>query len=246
MQRIDSRIKLCCIGALIICAVASKTISSLLILFGLILILCIFSKIPFSYFFARTSIFIPFFAGIIAIPLIFIEPGKPLFAIDFPVTAQITMEGVYKASLFTIRVWVCVAFMTLMVLTTKFPELLHALQSLRVPKIFITLTSVTYRFIFLFIDEAYRLVLAREGRTIRKQRWRDSLRSLSNLITTLFIRAHERGELLYLAMIARGYNGSIIGKNKMRFVRSDWIFAICMLLTILSVIAFEQIYLGGI
>jgi len=63
------------------------------------------------------------------------------------------------------------------------------------------------------------MVLAREGRSIRRLRWRDNVRSLANMMATLFIRAHERGERVYLAMMARGYTGTLRSLDNMKYVQ---------------------------
>jgi len=62
------------------------------------------------------------------------------------------------------------------------------------------MVSITYRFIFLLIDEAYRMALAKEARTIKKMNKIDAMKTLGSMISSLFIGAYERGERVYLAM----------------------------------------------
>lgn len=246
LQRIDPRVKLVCVVAFILSAVAVRTVTPLFVLLAVIVILCVLSRIPLKFFFLRTTIFIPIFAGVIALPLPFITPGAPLVQVGIGgLIIGITGEGIFRAVQFTFRVWVCVASSILLVLTTRFSKLIQAMENFRFPGVLVTMTAVTYRFIFLFIGEAYRMVLAKESRTVTRQRWIENIRSLANLIATLFIRAHERGERVYLAMIARAYAGTVRSIGKMKYAQRDWIFAGSFLLTCIVALSIEYMHLGG-
>jgi cobalt/nickel transport system permease protein len=98
------------------------------------------------------------------------------------------------------------------------------MDKLKLPRVFIVLTAVTYRYIFLFINEAYRMVLARGSRTVRKESRLQSLRSLANMLGVLLVRAYERGERVYLAMLARGLDSGARPLDEVKFRRADWIF----------------------
>ena len=246
LQRIDPRVKLCSITAFILSAVAVRTVIPLSILFAAIVALCIVSKIPVKFFFLRTTIFVPIFAAVIALPLPFITPGVLLAKVEYGgLVVGITMEGIYRATQFTLKVWVCVASLVLLVLTARFSELVHVMEKFKFPGVLVTMTAVTYRFIFLFVNEAYRMALAKESRTVTRERWREAVRSLANMIATLFIRAHERGERVYLAMIARGYAGKVRSLGEMRCANRDWVFVSASALICFMVLATEYLYLGG-
>ena len=247
LQRIDPRVKLCSVAALIFSAVAVRTLIPLAILLVAVAAVCIASKIPLKFFFLRTTIFIPIFAGVIALPLPFITLGTPLATVgygDFILT--VTREGAYRAGQFTLRVWTCVALSILLMLTTRFSKLIQAMENFRFPKVFVTMMAVTYRFIFLFINETFRMALAKESRTVTRLRWKGNVKSLANMIATLFIRAHERGERVYLAMVARGYAGTIRSPNTMKYVQRDWVFACLSILLCLTVLSVEYLHLGGL
>jgi cobalt/nickel transport system permease protein len=156
------------------------------------------------------------------------------------------MEGIYRAVQFTFKVWICVASLALLTLTTRFSSLIHAMEKFRIPKIFVMMIAITYRFIFLFINEAYRMFLAKESRTVTKERrLRFSvLKTLANIASTLFIRAYERGETVYLAMLARGYTGEAKSLSKMRCNRRDWAFGIASVPICLAILLIEFTGLG--
>lgn len=240
LQGIDPRVKFCCFIAFILTAVSARTLTSLVILFILVIVLSVASRIPLRFFFLRTTIFIPIFAAVIALPLLFITPGRQLAIIGYDkYFVSITWEGIYKAMHFTLRIWVCVASLTLLALTTRFSRLVHAMEKFRMPKVFVAMTAITYRFIFFFINEAYRMVLAREARTVRKEGRSLIMKSLARIMSTLFIRAYERGERVYLAMTARGYTGEVKSIDEMRCSRKDRVFGFASVLVCFTILLVE-------
>lgn len=246
LQRINPQVKLGCIVAFILSAVAVRTILPLAVLLAAIVILCVLSKIPLKFFLVRATVFIPIFAAAIALPLLFITPGRPLVEVEYVgLVARVTVEGVYRTVQFTFRIWICVASLILLVLTTKFSRIIQVMKSFKFPNVFITMTTITYRFIFLFINEAYRMALAKESRTVVKEPQMSAIRAFANMITTLFIRSYERGERVYLAMISRGYPGTIRSSSKPKFALRDWFFVGVSLVVCLTVLSVENLSLGG-
>lgn len=247
LQRINPQVKLGVIVAFILSAVAVRMISPLAILLATIVILCVLSEIPLKFFFVRATVFIPIFATAIALPLLFITPGRSLAEVGYAgLVVKVTVEGVYRALQFTFRIWVCVASLILLVLTTKFSRLIQVMKSFKVPSIFVTMTAITYRFIFIFINEAYRMALAKESRTVAKEPWRQAIKSFANMITTLFIRSYERGERVYLAMMSRGYSGTVKSSSNMKFALRDWLFAGASMVVCLLVLSVDYLHLGGL
>lgn len=237
LQRVDPRIKLVSFAGVIIVAVLLQSVLQFLILLLLLTALAAASRLPLRAFFRRQAAFVGF-STVIVLPLPFITPGYALLTIPLgPWLFWVTFEGVYRAVFFAVRVWVCVAALSLLTLSTRFVELLHGMQRLHFPRLFIELTAITYRFIFVFTDEAYRMGLAREARTVRKERvvrprtWR----TLSSMIGTLFVRAYERGEKVYQAMLARGYAGDFRLVNRLHCGAKDWSFGVGLMLAVLLV-----------
>ena len=246
LQQIDPRVKLFSVAALVLSAVAVRTIAPLVVLLGAIVILCIASGVPLAFFTLRTTVFIPIFAGLIALPLLFMTPGVALASLKLDgIALVVTSQGLCRAAQFTLRVWVCVALSVLLILTTRFSKLIGAMDYLRFPRVFVMMTSITYRFIFLFLNEGYRMLLARESRITKELRWRENVGSLARIVATLFIRAHERGERVYLAMAARGYAGTLRRLDKMRCVKRDWAFASISALICAAMLSVEYLHLGG-
>lgn len=225
LQKIDPRVKLVVFLALILASVASNSPYSLALFLSALFSLAPLSKIPLKAFLFRSLFFITLFSAVIALPIPFITPGSPLASFKIlNASLQITGRGARLAALFVLRVWVCVSSVALLTLTTRFSALIKAMESFRFPKVFTMMASITYRFIFLFIDEAYRMALAREARGGGKMSKIGAMKSVGLMISTLLIRAYERGERVYLAMKNRGYRGATPSLNDLKFNFNDILF----------------------
>jgi cobalt/nickel transport system permease protein len=88
--------------------------------------------------------------------------------------------------------------------TTRFADLLEALRRLKVPPLLVRLLGLTYRFLFVFTEEASRMRRSLAARAF-EGRWLGHVPVLGRMLGVLFLRAYERGERVHLAMAARGY-----------------------------------------
>ena len=93
--------------------------------------------------------------------------------------------------------------------TTRFAELLKGLEWMRVPRMLITQLRFLYRYLFLLLDQAMHMRQARQARDAGAGRWRSRWRAGGGQVGVLFLRTLEGAERMHLAMIARGYDGTI-------------------------------------
>jgi len=89
-----------------------------------------------------------------------------------------------------------------------FPTLLRALQSLRVPRLFVMLMAFMWRYVFLLGAETSRMVKARTARGAQGGLHRRALVA-GSMAGSLFLRSFERAERVGQAMVARGYDGTV-------------------------------------
>lgn len=106
--------------------------------------------------------------------------------------------------------------------TTPLPALLRGLESFRVPRFFLLVTQILYRYLFVISEQAQHMRLAavaRGGgfRLRRRLRWRAG----AGAIATLFARGHARAEAIHRAMLARGYRGQFVLLSRPRFGLQD-------------------------
>jgi cobalt/nickel transport system permease protein len=208
LQSINPLVKLAVTIFMIVVSLFVYWLPYLLMLCIIPVVLALASKIPLKGFMART-LFMPLFAAVISVPILFITQGNPVFSADLGLfTLTITFEGLMRFLTFSLRVWFCVASLTLFTLSTGFDAILHLLASLKVPSIIIQMFSLTYRYLFVSIHELQKVLIAKEARTYinRRNVNMDSLKHSGAMLATLFIRTYERSERVYLAMKSRGFD----------------------------------------
>ncbi len=116
--------------------------------------------------------------------------------------------------------------------TTSFPDILHGLERLRVPRLLTVIAAFMYRYVFVIVDEARRMRAALAARAYRP-RHLGQVAAIGRLVTALFLRSYERGERVYLAMLARGYSGTMPRLAVLVFRRADTAFLAALMLTLI-------------
>ena len=176
-----------------------------------------FSGVGLSRVFLRSLIALPFI--LIALPTVFTKPGDPVFEIPLGLIALTgTVEGLeFFASVF-IKSWVSVTAAVILTSTTPALGLLSALRSLKLPEILVAVVMLMYRYLFVLVEEAQRMLRARAARSATLGSgsggslvWR--ARSAGGMAGSLFVRTLDRSERIYMAMLARGYDGEIRQQN---------------------------------
>ncbi|MBQ1071152.1 cobalt ECF transporter T component CbiQ, partial [Micromonospora sp. D75] len=94
----------------------------------------------------------------------------------------------------------------LLAATTTTRDLLLGLDRLRCPQILTQIATFMLRYLEVLVGEARRMRVARVSRG-DDPRFLWQLRGFAAGVGALFLRAFERGERVYLAMLSRGYTG---------------------------------------
>lgn len=99
--------------------------------------------------------------------------------------------------------------------TTGFTAVCHALERLGIPQIFTVQLLFLHRYIFVLADETSRAARARELRSCgRKGR---GVASFGSLVGHLLLRTWQRAERIHSAMLARGFVGRFYAQRHTRF-----------------------------
>ena len=167
-------------------------------------------------------------AAVVLITQIFFYGTTPLFTIPlWGVQLAGYEEGLARGFLTMCRVIGGVSLILFLSMSTPVNKLLLAATWFRVPKIFIELALLVYRYIFVLIEEA---IAIREAQRVRLgyHNWRQSMRSLSILGSGLILQAYDRAERVFAAMTVRGYSGTMTINYSGHFARQDIMAAICL------------------
>lgn len=145
-------------------------------------------------------------------------------------------EGLARGILIMCRVIGGVSLILLLSMSTPANKLLLAATWFRVPKIFVELALIIYRYIFVLLEE---MVTIKDAQRVRLgyRNWRQSMMSIGILGGSLILRAYDRAERVFEAMIARGYTGAISISYTEHFDKKDFITAVC-LISILATLYF--------
>jgi len=165
------------------------------------------SRLPPSILARKMLAVLPFIT-LMAVFLPFLHRGPELWKLAPLGDVAISREGLHLFSNVVLKASLAVLTMLILTSSTPFTQLLRGLETLRVPRITLVTLSFLYRYLFLLVDEAERLLMARNSRKIHLGKWAGA-RSLSYVVAVLFIRTYERGERIYESMCARGFDGSI-------------------------------------
>ncbi len=243
LQRLDPRFKLVGLLGLIVAAVLVRHLASLLLLLAVVVALVVASRIGVRRFVLRAWIFIPLFTLAIVLPATtsWVTPGKPLLTfwrdqhialgpIHLPATLAVTDHGLAGAARLVLRVTCAVSFSVLLTLTTRWSDLLKALRVLRVPRMFVFVLAMAYRYVFLLLRLAQDMVVARRSRTVGRVSRREERRFVGAAVGTLFGKSQATGEQVYLAMMARGYSGEALTLERRRLRAADvaWLAAVAV------------------
>ncbi|MBM4337929.1 MAG: cobalt ECF transporter T component CbiQ [Deltaproteobacteria bacterium] len=131
----------------------------------------------------------------------------------------------------------------LLISTTSFPGICHALRKLGVPEIFISQLLFLYRYIFVLMEETLRMVRAKDLRSFGKKGQGISI--FINLVGTLFVKTIERAERIYHAMLSRGFTGTIHFVLREGFGKKDFVFISATGITLYMFRAYDIVGLIG-
>jgi cobalt/nickel transport system permease protein len=136
---------------------------------------------------------------------------------------RVTQDGLRAFAEVSIKATIGTVSAVLLGATTTFPSVLHGLAAMRVPRLFVLIAGFMYRYLFVIVDEALRMRAALTARAYRPRHLLQS-KAIGKVVGSLFLRSYGRGERVYLAMLARGYQGTMPVAAPPRFGIADGAF----------------------
>lgn len=193
------------------------------------------SNLGLGFSFKRSFAALPF--ALVAVSAIFSPVGHPLTEWDLGFIKLVPTDfGLVRFLSILVRSWLSFQMAILLVSTTQFPDIIHAFEHLRVPRVLTTIVAFLYRYMFVLTDEVFRLLRAREARSAslpgkksgRSVWWRAKV--TGSMAGQLFLRSYERSERIANAMISRGYTGHFLTLNPHTIDRRGWlVLTVCVI-----------------
>jgi cobalt/nickel transport system permease protein len=159
-------------------------------------------RVPLPFLARRLVVEVPFLLFAVLLPVV--GQGERIEVLGLP----LAREGLWAAWNILVKGTLGVAASVIVAATTPVPELLRGLERLRLPRAFITVAGFMVRYADVIADDLRRMRVARLSRGY-DPRWIWQARAVAATAGALFIRSYERGERVYLAMVSRGYAGSM-------------------------------------
>jgi cobalt ECF transporter T component CbiQ len=247
LQVIEPRVKLLTMLALLLAAAFVRHAPVLVALYGVTLVLAAGSQLRLSFFVRRVWLFVPLFTGLVVAPatLNLVTHGQIVVPLGtwFGHPVGLTRQGLDAAALIVSRVAVSISLVVLLTLTTPWNRLLASLRALFVPRVFVQVLGMTYRYLFHLVNGIGEMYTARTARTVRRDR--DVVKGRAFVAATggaLFGKAHALSEEVHLAMVARGYTGSTRVLRPLRPRAVDAIWAAACLAAIIAVVGVDRVF----
>ncbi len=143
------------------------------------------------------------FVGVVILGTLFRGGGDVVFQWGF---LRVTTEGLTVLGSVTLKAFLSLVILNILILTTSIPALLQALAALRMPPLLVAILASMSRYISVLTDEFNSMLRAARSRNLMGNRQRQRL-LVGNMIGSLFIRTVDRGERIHQAMLSRGYQG---------------------------------------
>ncbi len=220
VHRLDARVKLVLTLAFILAAALAPAGAwpVYILLLALALAIEILSELGLGYVLRRAALALPFVLA--ALPVIFTPHAgdvAPLVSLPLgPWTLTATVVGVERFASIALKSWLSAQVAIVLAASTSFPDLLLAMRVVRLPRLLVAIFGLMWRYLFVLVDEALRLIRARAarsgvsdptGRGGGTVAWR--ARMTGGMAGSLFLCAFERSDRIYAAMAARGYDGEV-------------------------------------
>lgn len=171
------------------------------------------ARLPAGMVARRATIEIPFVAFALLMP--FVGSGE-----DFDVAwFTVHREGLIAGASIVVKGTFGVVTAIVLAATTPARQILRGFERLRAPSLMVQIASFMLRYVNVVNDEMERMRIARASRGFEARGLRD-WKVLAAAAGSMFIRSYERGERVHLAMISRGYNGTLpdtSGRDTPRF-----------------------------
>jgi cobalt ECF transporter T component CbiQ len=224
LQSLDPRAKVVCILFLILAAVSVHKIAVLAVLLAFAALLGALSRVSVRLMATRIWSVVFLFSGLLAVPSIFLTPGKSLGAVPL-LGWNVTSQGLTTAAFLVGRAEASATFSLLLILCTPWAQVLKSLRVLGAPSILVVLLATTYRYIFVLLRTTLDIFEARKSRMVGILSGPERRRMITSTMGVLAGKSLQLSGEVHLAMRSRCFQGQAYVLDDFQMRASDWIAA---------------------
>ncbi|NBR93717.1 MAG: cobalt ECF transporter T component CbiQ [Actinobacteria bacterium] len=182
---------------------------------ALVFLLIFFSRLPYWTLAKRATIEFPFLIFALIMP--FTAGGKTFNIGPLPLSVEGAIAGLNLITKATIGV----ACSMVLAGSTTAHSILAGFVRIKTPSLFVQIASFMIRYLNVINDQTTRMKIARQARGFEAKGPR-SWPVFTSTLGALFIRSYERGERVHLAMLSRGYQGTLSSLSSETSTGKDW------------------------
>ncbi|MFI6580173.1 cobalt ECF transporter T component CbiQ [Embleya sp. NPDC050493] len=173
------------------------------------------ARVPAGFLLRRMLVELPFVGFALLLPFVANGPSVEVLGLS------VSRDGLLGAWNIMAKGTLGVVAGVLLAATTELRALLLGLQKLRMPPLLVQIMSFMLRYGGVITAEMGRMRIARESRGFVARDLRQAP-TVAKSAGALFIRSYERGERVHLAMLSRGYTGTMPVVLDTRATASQW------------------------
>lgn len=219
LQGVDPRVKVAGLFGLVFVVAASRELRVIGLIFIAAVVLALLSRIRVGRLTAWVWTPVLFFTGTIALPAIFLTPGRPIATFG---PLPVTVQGLRSALFLVSRAETAATLSALLVLTTPWPWVLKALRTFRCPMVLVAILGMTYRYIFVILQTAFEMLESRKSRTVGVFAPAERRRLAASAVGVLLSKSLQLSGDVHLAMQSRGFRGEVHVMQDFRATTADW------------------------
>ena len=172
------------------------------------------SQVPIGFLAKRMVVETPFVVFAVLLPFVAVGERTEVLGVE------VSASGLEAGLALLAKVTLGVVAGLLLAATTEPAALLAGLEG-KLPRQLVQIMAMMVRYLDVTSDQLRRMRIARESRGFvasRPRHWP----VLGHAAGALFVRSYERGERVHLAMLARGYSGTLPGLSPVKASGRDW------------------------
>ncbi len=232
VNRIEARTKLAFTAAALVVNLISPGVLAPLALAIFSFVILLGNRVPLKLLAIRMLMPI-IMAAVVLIMQTFLFGGTPLFSVNIAgLSFTGYADGFARGLLTAARVMGGVSAVLLLSMTTSADRLLVAAAWFKIPKTFIQIALLVYRYIFVLFEE---FMTVRNAQRVRLGYcgWSGSMGCANTLAASLILRAYDRADRVFEAMLVRGF-GTAKTEYYHELTPADAAVAVCLTFVLVS------------
>lgn len=207
-SEIDARLKLLVSASVLLLVLTHKGFGFPLVVMAMGLLLSIMMRVSLKVFMLRFSE--PVFIACVLVLIKFFFSGRDVL-FTFPVFGLEIIgyrDGLIEGLLVAARIIGAVSVIAVLGFATSFTDLISGLAWFRFPKTLIEILLFAYRYIFMLLEDAMVIYNAQKNR-LGYSSIKRGMKSFGVLAGSLILKAFEHSQKATVAMVQRGYDGTM-------------------------------------